>query len=55
MLETEVRPVAEVAAPSITAVYMRCCAAWEEDDETVDWGSLEGPGYLHWGRDECRL
>lgn len=36
------------------ACWMRCCRAWEEDDNAVDWGSFADGGYLHWGRAECR-
>lgn len=47
--------VATPAAPSVTAVYMRCCSAWEEYDESVNWSSYDEIGYVHWSRDECRL
>lgn len=44
-----------LVTPPPTAVYMRCCGTWEEYDESVNWSTLEGPGYLHWSRAECRL
>lgn len=33
---------------------MRCCGALEEDENTVDWGSANLDGFLHWSRAECR-
>jgi hypothetical protein len=38
-----------IAEGPLGACWMRCCGAWEEDENTVDWGSLADGGYLHWG------
>lgn len=31
--------------------WMRCCGRWEEDENAVNWSTLQGGGYLHW---RCR-
>lgn len=38
----------EAWGPSPGAVLMRCCGRWEEDENAVDWRSLQAGGYLHW-------
>lgn len=47
-------PVIVEDAPPAGAVYMRCCRAWEEDENTVNWSSQDDKGYLHWSERECR-
>lgn len=47
---------AEDSAPApeggpLGACWMRCCGRWEEDDNAVNWSSLQDGGYLHW---RCR-
>lgn len=38
----------------VGSCFMRCCGAWEEDENAVNWGSFAFGGYLHWGTAECR-
>lgn len=41
--------------PPVGATPMRCCGAWEEDENAVDWSSgRDGNGFLHWPGKRCR-
>lgn len=41
--------------PPVGATPMRCCGAWEEDENAVDWSSGRGGnGFLHWPGKRCR-
>ncbi len=37
----------------VGAVWMRCCRAWEEDENAVNYSSLTSEGYVHW-RTRCQ-
>lgn len=53
--DSEDRPAGELLVAPVGAFYMRCCSAWEEDENTVDFKTNDEVGYLHWSRAECRL